>query len=54
MGKSTILDKTQVKRKNINNLIAFTKILTDNELLEINKNTKVSKCDGLILQSEEF
>ena len=54
MGKSTILDKTQVKRKNINNLIAFTKILTDNELLEINKNTKVSKSDGLILQSEEF
>ena len=54
MGKSKILDMTPVKRKNVNRLIEFTKSLTDSELLEINKNTKVSKSNGLFLQSEEF
>ena len=54
MGKSKILDTIPVKRKSINKLIDFTKTLTDKELMEINKNTKVSKSNGLILQSEEF
>lgn len=54
MGKSIVLDETQVKRKNVNDLIEFTKTLNDEQLIEINKNTKVSKSNGLILQSEEF
>ena len=54
MGKSKVLDITPVKRKIVNKLIEFTRDLTDNALIEINKNTEVSKSDGLILQSEDF
>ena len=54
LGKSKILDIAVVKRKNVNKLIEFTKMLTDDKLIEINKNTEVSKSNGLILQSEEF
>lgn len=54
MGKSKVLDTTPVKRKTVNKLIAFTRDLTDNALIEINKNTEISKSNGLILQSEEF
>lgn len=54
MGKSKVLDTRPVKRKTVNKLIEFTRDLTDNTLIEINKNTEVSKSNGLILQSEEF
>lgn len=54
MGKNKILDDTAVKRRNINKLTEYTKELTDEKLLEINRNTEVSKSNGLILQSEDF
>lgn len=54
MGKSKILDNTPVARKNTNKLIEYTKELTNEKLLEINRNTEVSKSNGLILQSEDF
>ncbi len=54
MGKSKILNETSVKRKNVNTLIEFTKTLTNDKLMEINKNTKVSSGYGLIVQNEEF
>ena len=54
MGKSKILDNTPVARKNINKLIEYTKELTNEKLLEINRNTEVSKSNGMFLQSEDF
>ena len=54
MGKNKILNDTPVVRKNTNKLIEYTKELTDEKLLEINRNTEVSKSNGLILQSEGF
>lgn len=54
MGKSKILDETQAKRKNINDLIHLTKQLTNERLLEINKNTPLATGYGIIEQSEEF
>ena len=54
MGKSKVLAETPVVRKNIKNLVIFTKNLSDEKLLEINKNTKVSSGNRLILESEEF
>lgn len=54
LGKSKVLEETQAKRKNVNNLIGFTNYLTDEKLLEINKNTKPSTGYGLIMQSEDF
>ena len=54
MGKYAILDNKQHKRKMLNNLIAFTDKLTDDELLKINAETKVSSASGLILQSKDF
>ena len=54
MGKYAILDNKQYKRKMLNNLIAFTDKLTDDELLKINAETKVSSASGLILQSKDF
>ncbi len=53
LGKRKVIDETVQKRKNIKNLIEYTKILNDNELLEINKNTQVTK-SSLIVASEEF
>lgn len=54
MGKSKVLAETPVVRKNIKNLVIFTKNLNDEKLLDINKNTKVSGGYGLIMESEEF
>lgn len=54
MRKSKVLDETSSKRKNVNNLITFTKNLNDEKLLDINKNTKVSGGYGLIVESEEL
>lgn len=54
MGKSKILNDIPVARKNTNKLIEYTKELTDEKLLEINRNTEVSKSNGMILQSEDF
>lgn len=54
MGKSKVLDTTTYTRKNVSKLIEFTQALYDEQLLEINKNTEVSKSNGLILQSEDF
>lgn len=53
LGKSKILDDTKAKRKNINNLIEYTKQLNDSELLEINRNTSVTK-SSIFVASEEF
>lgn len=54
LGKNRILEETKAKRKNVNDLIRFTKTLTDEELIEINKHTKVAPGYGLIMKSEEF
>ena len=54
MGKNKILDETSVKRKDIKKLILLTKELTDEKLLEINKNTPLAPGYGMILQSEDF
>lgn len=54
MGKRKILDETQYKRKNINNLIELTKELNDTKLLEINKTTPLASGYGLIVESEDF
>lgn len=54
MGKSKILNDIPVARKNTNKLIEYTKELTNEKLLEINRNTEVSKSNGMILQSEDF
>lgn len=54
LGKSRVLDTVSFKRKSANRLIEFTKGLTDNELIQINMDTEVSKSNGLILQSENF
>ena len=53
LGKNRILDETQVIRKNINNLIAFTDNLTDDECMRINAETQVTK-SCMFLASEEF
>lgn len=53
-GKDKILDATPVRRKDINKLILLTKDLTNERLLEINKNTPVATGYGMITQSEDF
>lgn len=53
LGKSRILDETMVARKNINNLITFTKNLTDDECMRINAETRVTK-SCMFVASEEF
>lgn len=53
LGKRKILDDTKAKRKNVNNLIEYTKQLNNVKLLEINKNTQVTK-NSLFVESEEF
>ena len=42
IGTSNILFKRRATRKNINNLIEFTKVLTDDELLKINKIREIN------------
>lgn len=54
LGKNAIIDETEYKRKNINNLLALTNRLNNFKLMELNKNTKVSSGYGLILESEDF
>lgn len=54
LGKNAIIDETEYKRKNINNLLALTNRLNNFKLMELNKNTKVSNGYGLIMQSPEF
>lgn len=53
LGKSKILNETQFKRKNVNDLIEFTNTLTDDELMEINRTTEVTK-SCMFVESEEF
>lgn len=53
LGKSRILNETQSKRKNVNDLIEFTNSLTDDELMDINRNTEVTK-SCMFVASEEF
>lgn len=53
LGKSKILDETQVTRKNVNNLIEFTDRLTDDECMRINAETQVTK-SCIFVASEEF
>ncbi len=53
LGKSMVLDETQAKRKNLNNLLEFTKILNDEECIKINAETPVTK-SPIFVASEEF
>ncbi|MBO5349038.1 MAG: hypothetical protein J6A89_04390 [Clostridia bacterium] len=53
LGKNKVLNETQAKRKNVNDLIEFTKTLTDDELMQINKNTEVTK-SCMFVASEQF
>ena len=53
LGKSKVLNETQAKRKNVNDLIEFTKSLTDKELMEINRTTEVTK-SCMFVASEQF
>ena len=54
MGKCKVLVEAPAKRKDLKKLILLTKDLTDEQLLDINKNTPVSTGHGLIVQSEDF
>lgn len=54
MGKTAIIDGTEYKRKNINNLFAFTNRLTNFKLMDLNDKTKVNSGYGLIMPSEDF
>lgn len=53
LGKSRVLSETQATRKNINNLIEFTKTLSDSECMRINAETEVIKTP-IFVASEEF
>ena len=53
LGKSKILNEEQATRKNFNKLIEYTNILTNDELMRINKETQVIK-NGIFIESEEF
>ena len=53
LGKSKVLNETRAKRKNVNDLIEFTKSLTDEKLMEINRTTEVTK-SCMFIASEQF
>ena len=53
LGKSRLLDNTEYSRKNVNNLIDFTKNLNDEELMTINAMTEVTRIP-IFVASEEF
>lgn len=53
LGKSRLLDNTEYSRKNVNNLIDFTKNLNDEELMTINAMTEVTRTP-IFVASEEF
>ena len=54
LGKLIIVDETKYPRKNINNLIKISLNFTDEELLKLNKVTKVLTGGGMFLPSEDF
>lgn len=54
LGKMAIINATPTKRKDINKLISYTHILTEDKLKEINDNTPVSSGNGIFVPSEEF
>ena len=49
-----MLNSTPTKKKELNKLIPLTHLLTDNELIEINKSTKVLDGGGIFKPSENF
>ena len=53
LGKSKVLNEIQAKRKNVNYLVEFTNTLTDDELMEINRTTEVTK-SCMFIESEKF
>lgn len=53
LGKSRLLNETQATRKSINNLIDITKNLNDEECMNINTETQVTK-SSIFVASEEF
>lgn len=53
LGKSKILNEEQATRKSFNKLIEYTNILTNDELMKINKETQIKK-DIIFVESEEF
>lgn len=54
LGKKTMLNSTPTKKKEINKLIPLTHLLTDTELMEINKHTPVSSGNGIFIPSKDF
>lgn len=54
LGKSVIINETPAKRKTIDKLISLTYLLSDNKLMDINKNTPVSSGYGIFVPSEDF
>lgn len=54
LGKKTMLNGTQTKKKELNKLIPLTHLLTDKELMEINKRTPVLDGGGIFAPSENF
>ena len=54
LGKRTMLSDTPRKKKEVNKLISLTHLLTDKELLEINKNTSVISGNGIFAPSKDF
>lgn len=54
LGKRTILEPTQAKRKNLNKLIEYTNRLNNETLLDINTVTPVSDGGGIFAPSENF
>lgn len=53
LGKTRILDDTEQARKSINNLIEYTKTLTDYEVMQLNAETRVYK-SPIFVASKEF
>lgn len=52
--KRVIVEKAPAKRKSLDNLIKFTRILNNEKLMKINNSTKVSSGYGVIINIEEF
>ena len=48
LGKIVILEETSAKRKSVDNLIAFTEKLTNEKLLELEKNTNKAEVKGIV------
>lgn len=54
LGKETLVNSTPTKKKEINKLIRLTPLLTDTELIEINKITPVLSGGGIFVPSKDF